>query len=207
MTQLSLCKKKGRPKYWGGNNPPTLLITTQFREEHRVHLNGTEIVHDTTVYYVDIKFELKNDSKYFIKSVFSTIDGLDYSNQALLNFRLRGEWFNMLDLQNTDRQNTFPFNTISPGKSKYFVERIPFGGRHSYRFKIDVEWTNGEYIADLELWSNEAVDLKNLTRENFGGNKFKLNLKKIDFKTLRGKKLPSYKFTHDERLNFNFIHN
>ncbi len=139
----------------GGNNPPTLLITTQFREENRVHLIGTEIVHDTTVYYVDIKFELKNDSKYFIKSVFATIDGLDYSNLALLNFRLRGEW--------------------------------------RYQFKIDVEWTNGEYIAEPELWSNEAVELENLTRENVRSKKFKLKLnliKQIKFKKGRGKKLP-----------------
>lgn len=190
----------------GGSKPPILLITTQLGEEERGHMKGAEMVLDTSVYFVDVKFEFKNESEYFIKSVVATINGMDYNNLATIRHLPPGA-LKMMGLLHIDRHNTFYLNTIAPWKSKYFVDRVPFGGRRNYNFNIELEWTNGEYIADIVISSPDANETKELTIEKFRDEKYKLYLSKIDFKVPRGKKLPSHKFKHDDRLTFDFTLN
>lgn len=179
--QVAAIQEERRKEILGGEQPPKLEITSKAAfEVSTVTVDGGEAV-DTIRYFVDLIFDLRNDSPEHLKSVSAFISGIDYYGQAKLQESVANrKTVTKADLFSINRPEFS--NYVSLGilgaemRSKTaFVLRVPLNTKE-VKYRLDVEWSNGYYSAEVVL--KETIPF---SRRRFDARKYAFHLYSIRF--------------------------
>lgn len=176
--QVAAIQDERRKEILGGESPPKLEITSKAAFEVT---SGTGGQVDTIRYYVDITFDLKNESSDHLKSVAAYISGVDYYGQSKLQESI---------IKNRSLASADLYNLSKPEFSNYvslgilgaemraknaFVLRVPLNTKEC-KYRLDIEWSNGYYSAEVIL--KESVPF---STQRFDARKYGYHLYSIRF--------------------------
>ena len=140
----------------GGDTPPTLIIEAEVVSNKLFLWEPTAV--DSPIYFGIFRFKLKNESKYYLKSVDFT---LSHPNFFLTNedrVLKKNQPYNF-DVFHEMTYNKFYFN-FPPTKIKDGFQILVPLNYANYFFEVVVEWNNGDYKCSPSIHFENTGNIK-----------------------------------------------